>query len=226
MAAQPENGPGHRLDFLRPRNSARATKARHKRSYIGRLLIILPVLSGIVLLALLLWPFINPDKILTKALDKVPDIVIENLNFTDRDSNDQPYSISAAKATRPSGTANIFDLERPQGEITLTSGSWVALKSIYGRYDKDKNLLWLGGDVQIFHDKGFQFTTDELQANLDERMAWGEKPVLIQGDFGEVRGIGFRLLNSGKVIVVKGPATALLNLQGGKPSDKPDEPPK
>lgn len=210
-----------RLSFLRPRDSARAAKARGPRRFVSRLMIALPILSVLILIGLMVWPYVNPHKILMKTLEQVPDLVIQNLNFTDKDSKNQPYSISAEKATRPNGTQNIFDLEKPQGEITLQEGAWVAIKSLYGRYDKDKNLLWLGGDVQIFHDKGFQFTTDELQANLNDRTSWGEKPVLIQGSFGEIRGVGFRLLDSGNVIVVKGPATALLNLQGGQASDKP-----
>lgn len=219
--AEPTKPKTGTLSFLRPRETARAAKARGPRTLINRLMIILPLGSALVLLGLILWPMINPDKILTKALKQVPDLVIENLNFTDLDSKNQPYSISAAKATRPGGLQEVYDLEKPQGEITLQEGAWVAVKSLYGRYDKDHNQLWLGGDVQIFHDKGYQFTTDELQADLDERNAWGEKPVLIQGDFGEIRGVGFRLLDSGKVIVVKGPATALLNLHGGQASDKP-----
>lgn len=216
--AKASTGP---LSFLKPRDSARAAKARGARRIIGRLRIILPLASVLVLGGLILWPYVHSDKILATALKNVPDIVIQNLNYTGADSKNQPYSISAAKATRPSGVQNIYDLEHPQGEITLQEGAWVAGKALYGRLDKDTNHLWLGGDVQLFHDKGFEFTTDELQADLDERYAWGEKPVLIQGGFGEVRGIGFRLLNSGNVIIIKGPAKALLNLHAGDSSDKP-----
>ena len=211
----------NRLSFLSPRDSARAAKARGPRKFVSHLIILLPLASILVLLGLLAWPYLNPNKILTKALEKVPDLMIENLNFTDKDSKNQPYSISAAKATRPSGVQNVYDLEKPQGEITLEQGSWIAAKSQYGRFDKDKNQIWLGGNVQIFHDNGLQFTTDELQANLNDRNAWGEKPVLIQGDFGEIRGVGFRLIDSGNVVVVKGPATASLNLHGSDASDKP-----
>ncbi len=216
--AKSASGP---LNFLRPKDTVRAAKARSSRGFIGRLRIILPVAAILVLLGLIIWPMINPDKIVSKAIKNIPDLVIENLNYTGEDSKNQPYSISAAKATRPSGNAEIYDLEKPQGEITLEEGAWVAAKSQYGRFDKNKNLLWMGGNVEIFHDHGTQFTTDELQADLNERTAYGEKPVLIQGDFGEIRGAGFRLLDSGKVMMVKGPAKALLNLHGGKGSDKP-----
>jgi lipopolysaccharide export system protein LptC len=216
--AEKTTGP---LSFLKPRETARATKARGSRRVIGRLRIILPVASLLVLLGLVIWPMVNPDKILSHVLQNVPDLVIEHLNYTGSDSKNQPYSISAAKATRPSGGKNLYDLEKPQAEITLQDGAWISGRSLFGRFDKDTNHLWLGGDVQIFHDKGFQFTTDEIQVDLNDRYAWGEKAVLIQGGFGEIRGVGFRLLDGGNVVVVKGPAKALLNLHGSEASDKP-----
>jgi lipopolysaccharide export system protein LptC len=75
--------------------------------------------------------------------------------------------------------------------------------------------------VQLFHDKGYQFTTDEAQVDINQDDAWGEKPVLIQGGFGEIRGKGFRVLDHGSVVVVGGPAKAILNLRSSGPSDKP-----
>jgi lipopolysaccharide export system protein LptC len=209
------------LNFLRPRETSRVKKARGKKPLVTRLRVVLPAASAFILLGLCIWPVLHRDKILSKALKQVPDIMIENLNYAGTDSKNQPYSISAGKAIKPAGTTDLYDLERPQAEITLDNGSWVSGKSLFGRYDKENNHLWLGGDVQIFHDKGFQFTTDELQADLNERMAWGEKPVLIQGGFGEIRGLGFRLLDSGNVMVIKGPAKAYLNLHGSQASDKP-----
>jgi lipopolysaccharide export system protein LptC len=213
------------LNFLQPRETKRLVKARGAHRVVSRLRIVLPLLSMLALGGLFIWPMINPHKILTRAMNNMPNLVIENLNFSDVDSKKQPYSISALKATRPKGSANVFDLEKPHGEITLQEGAWVSAQSQYGRYDRDTNHLWLGGDVQIFHDKGYQFTTDELQADLNERLAWGEKPVLIQGNFGEIRGIGFRLLDGGNEIVVKGPAKAILNLHASGASDKPNPPP-
>jgi hypothetical protein len=136
--AEDDSGP---LRFLRPRDSKRALKARGERRVVNRLRVILPVLSILTLLGLMVWPMLNPDKILKNALTAVPDIVIKNLNYTGADSKGQPYSISAAKATRPSGVANIYDLEKPQGEITLQEGAWVSGKSLYGRLDKDTNHL-------------------------------------------------------------------------------------
>ncbi len=154
-------------------------------------------------------------------MKNIPDLVIKDLHYTGLDSKNQPYSMTAVRATRPGGLQNIYDLNKPEAEITLQSGAWIAGKAEYGRYDQDTRRLWLGGDVQLFHDKGYQFTTDEAQIDIDESDAWGEKPVLIQGDFGEITGNGFQALDSGKTLVVKGPAKAILNLHSKDASDKP-----
>jgi len=184
----------------------------------------LPLMALVLLSALILWPMVAPNKIAKTVMKNIPDLVIQNLHFNGLDSKNQPYSLIAAKATKPSGTTDIYDLDKPQGEITLDSGAWLAGKADYGRFDQATKRLWLGGNVQLFHDKGYQFTTDEAQVNLTDHFAWGEKPVLIQGDFGVIRGQGFRLLDQGTVMVVTGPAHASLNLHGKDSSDKPTQP--
>jgi lipopolysaccharide export system protein LptC len=208
------------LSFLQPRETQRLISARGPRRLINWLRIGLPILAFVVMIALILWPALNREKITEAAIKSIPDFVIKDLHFTGLDNKNQPYSVSALKATRPGGLQNIYDLDKPEGEMTLENGSWIAGKAQYGRLDNDKRKLWLGGNVQLFHDKGYQFTTDEAQVDIDGDYAWGEKPVLIQGDFGEIRGKGFRLLNSGNVMVVNGPASARLNLHMAGGSDK------
>jgi len=211
------------LSFIQPRETARVVKARSARhSYaVTWLRRALPLLAMFLLISLILWPIFRPDKIKSIIVKNIPDLVIDNLYFTGLDSKNQPYSLRSAKATRPSGLPNIYDLDKPEGEITLTNGTWVSGKAVLGRYNQDTRQLWLGGDVEIFQDKGYQFTTEETQVNLNENYAWGEKPVLIQGDFGIIRGQGFRLLDSGHVMIIKGPAHATLYLRSTASSDKP-----
>jgi lipopolysaccharide export system protein LptC len=208
------------LGFLQPRETKRLIAARGPRRFITWLRVVLPLVAFVVMIVLILWPAFDKEKITAAALKSVPDFVIKDLHFSGLDSKNQPYTVLAIKATRPGGVQNIYDLDKPQAEMTLTSGAWIAGKALYGRLDNDKRQLWLGGDVQLFHDKGMQFTTDEMQVDIDGDYAWGVKPVLIQGDFGEIRGKGFRLINSGTVMVVDGPATATLSLHGSGASDK------
>jgi lipopolysaccharide export system protein LptC len=207
------------LSFIRPR-AKRMVSARRTR-VIGTLRLALPVGALCVLAALIVWPYIQPSKLAAIAMKNIPDLVIKNLHLTGLDSKNEPYLLMAAKTTRPGGIKNVYDLDQPQGEITLTNGAWIAGNARYGRYDQDMHQLWLGGNVRLYHDKGYQFTTDEAQVDLNDNNAWGSSPVLIQGGFGEIRGQGFRLLDSGKVMVVTGPAHASLDLHGSSASDKP-----
>jgi lipopolysaccharide export system protein LptC len=214
---------GRPLSFIQPRETKRAIRARdggHTR-FIAWLRLGLPIGAGLVLVILMIWPVIRPH--LTKAvlLKNIPDLVIRNLHYTGLDTKNEPYSLNAVTAKRPNATTNIYDLEKPEGEITLANGTWLDGKADYGRFDQDTRKLWLGGNVQLFQDKGYQFTSDEVQADLSTNLAWGEKPVLIQGDFGEIRGQGFRFLDSGAIVLVTGPATATLSLRPAAPSDKP-----
>jgi len=207
------------LSFIRPRQR-QATSAKRNR-IVGWLRLVLPFAVFAVLAVLIVWPMIEPNKIKAIVMKNAPDLVIRNLHFTGLDTNNEPYSLTALKATRPGGLKNIYDFDNPQGEITLANGSWLSGKAQYGRFDQDTRRLWLGGDVELFHDKGYQFTTDEAQVDLNGNNAWGASPVLIQGGFGEIRGKGFRMLNSGKVMVITGPAQATLDLHSSSASDKP-----
>jgi lipopolysaccharide export system protein LptC len=215
--------PPGRLDFIRPRETARIQRAREGRMarIVRKLRLWLPLTAAGVILLLFLWPALLPNFKMSDIVKSIPDLVIDNLHYTGLDNKNQPYSLLAAQATRPASLHGIYDLTKPEGEITLQSGAWLDGKADYGRYDEINKKLWLGGDVRLFHDKGYQVTTDEAQVNLNTDDAWGDKAVLIQGGFGTIRGVGFRFLDSGHTVVILGPAKAVLSLHGGGASDKP-----
>lgn len=208
--------------FARPRDTrhARAQSAAYSRT-VGVLRWALPLAAFFVLAALVAWPMLRSNKIAAVVAEAIPNLVVENLHLTGLDANNQPYSLTAARALQAGGAKDLVDLEKPQGDIQLNSGSWLAGKAQLGRLDQATKRLWLGGDVKVFHDQGYEFTTSEAQIDLSKNAAWGEKPVLIQGAFGEIRGEGFRILDKGNVVVIQGHATALLNLQAKPSSDKP-----
>ncbi|MDD3029512.1 MAG: LPS export ABC transporter periplasmic protein LptC [Alphaproteobacteria bacterium] len=201
-----------RLDFIRPRITKRIVRARAGRmpQITRRLRIWLPGLAAFVIMVLFLWPMLRPNFTMTNVVKNIPDLVIDNLRYSGTDSKNQPYSLMAAQATRPSSLEGIYDLKKPEGEITLNNGTWIDTKADYGRYDEKGKKLWLGGNVQIFNNKGYQVTTEEAQINLNNNDAWGDKDVLIQGNFGTVRGEGFRFLDSGRTVIIEGPGKAVL----------------
>jgi lipopolysaccharide export system protein LptC len=223
------HGAPHARGFIRPRDTRRAIAQSGGYSrVVGLLRWALAGLVLVLLAAVLIWPMVQTNKLHTIITESVPNLVVENLHLTGLDDSDQPYSLTAERALQAGKTKNFIDLEKPQGEITLNNGAWVAGKAQYGRFDQPGKRLWLGGNVQIFHDQGYQFTTSEAQLDMSHDAAWGDQPVLIQGSFGEIRGQGFRLLKRGTVMIVKGHAQALLNLEAeASSSPKPpvDKPP-
>ena len=212
-----------RLDFIRPRETKRIKNAREGRMarFVSKLRVWLPLLAGIVVITLFLWPSLLPNFRMSNIAKNIPDLVIDNLHYTGVDNKNQPYSLVAAQATRPNALHGIYDLTKPEGEITMQNGDWMDGKADFGRYDEIGKKLWLGGNVRLFHDKGYQVTTDEAQINLNTQDVWGDKTVLIQGPFGTIRGVGFRFLDSGHTVVIEGPATAILSLHRSLGSDKP-----
>jgi lipopolysaccharide export system protein LptC len=214
--------PSPALGFLKPRDTRRvvARSAAYSRM-VGLLRWVLPIGMLLALAALIVLPMIRVDKIVMMAAKNIPNLVVENLHFTGMDASDQPYSLTAVKALKVETAPDLIDLEKPQGEITLNSGAWLSGRAEHGRYDQKTKRLWLGGDVQLFHDQGYEFNSSEAQVNLENNTAWGDKPVLIQGGFGTITGQGFRVLEKGTVVVITGPAHALLNLHQTEGSDKP-----
>jgi len=212
-----------RLDFIRPRLTRRIQIAREGRmaAFVGRLRMWLPMLAGTVLLLLFIWPSLLPTFRMSNIVKTIPNLVIQNLRFSGVDDKNQPYSVTAAQATQALDLRGVYDLTKPEGEITLRTGEWLDGKADAGRFDEAGKRLWLGGNVHVFHDKGYQFTTEELQANLKSKEAWGDKSVILQGDMGTIHGVGFRFMNGGNTIIIKGPAKAVLSLHKRAASDKP-----
>src|SRR5271154_2367414 len=116
-----------RLDFIRPRLTKRIERAREGRMarIVAKLQLWLPIMAGIVVLLLFLWPIIRPTFVMKDIVKNIPDLVIDNLHYTGTDNKNQPYSLLAAHATRPSGLHGIYDMTKPEGEITLQSGAWL-----------------------------------------------------------------------------------------------------
>lgn len=188
--------------------------------FIYTMRFVLPLFVFMVFILLMVWPAIKAQKITAKMAESVPNLVVENLKFSGLDTKNQPYSLTAARALQSTDSINFTDLEKPQGEFSLNNGSWLSGQADLGRFDQLNKRLWLGGGVRLFYDRGLQFSTSELQLDIGKNLAWSKKPVLIQGDFGEIQGQGFYVMDSGNVVVITGKSRALLNLQGSGISDK------
>lgn len=216
--------PEARLGHLRLRD----TKDAHTRSLAySRLVSILrwalPLGVALALIVVIAVPMMTSGDIAELAAKHAPDLMVEDLQLKGLDSHNQAYSLTAVRALQAQDAANknTVDLEKPKAEISLEGGDWIAGQAQEGRFDQTNQTLWLGGSVEFFHDKGYRIASDEFRFDMGKKVGWSEKPVLIQGSFGEIRGQGLRLLNGGETIVITGHATAKLDLQPAAGPDKP-----
>jgi len=202
-----------RLGQLGPRDIRHAS--RYSVTYsriVGVLRWTLPLLAIGGLALLVVWPYFKNLEIEEIVIQNVPNLMVEELNLTGLDAKNQAYALTADRALQAGNLKNVIDLEKPKGELSLNGGGWLAGGAQQGRFDQKQEKLWLGGEVEFFHDKGYRFVADEMFVDLKKNVAWSQKAVLFQGSFGEIRGKGFRALEGGSIIVFTGPATAKLRL--------------
>ena len=188
-------------------------RARVSYTYFVRVTkFLLPLTALSLIIAVVLWPRLNP----VPRIDDEPAIqqqlsTMISPRFFSTDADGRPYSIIAAEAEEQRGANDIIDLVRPEGEITMADGQWMALISDFGIYDRVGGTLQLDGRVNLFRDDGIQFVTEQAFVDIEAGLAWGDLPVIVSGPFGVVRGQGFRYADGTGQIVFTGQSSLVLN---------------
>ena len=90
-------------------------------------------------------------------------------------------------------------------------GAWVVVTSKTGVYQPDNHFLDMSGDVTLFHDKGFQFHTQQARVDLDAGTAVGDVPIDGEGPAGTISGQGFRILKKGDTVLFTGKSKLVMN---------------
>src|SRR6185312_2078985 len=98
----------------------------------------------------------------------------------------------------------LITLERPKGDLTTASGSWLELSASTGLYQPQPQLLDLFGEVGLYQDKGNEFHSATAHVDMAAGTAEGDDPITGQGPFGNVTAEGFRILDRGDTIIFTG----------------------
>jgi lipopolysaccharide export system protein LptC len=177
---------------------------------VRQLRIVLPLVAIFAVAIVILWPkiraeFHHPTQ--TSAEERQAKMV--KGRFVGSDSHGRPYTITYDSAQQPP-LGGPIDMVNPIAELTLENGHWIAVKAEKARYDQQAGLIDLSGDVELFHDAGYRFTTQVAHVEFNKNLVWGERAVDGRGPKGEVQGRGFRVINNGESVVVTGPARLLM----------------
>ncbi|HEX6978664.1 MAG TPA: LPS export ABC transporter periplasmic protein LptC [Alphaproteobacteria bacterium] len=206
---------GRRIDPIAWTSPRRISTARtHVVSFLK---LLLPAVAVALVALILLWPQLNPMaqgfrlRPVTVGFEDLENLRVVSPRYVGSDSKNQPYTITAEQATQVSGNSDVTDLVMPKGDIMLNGGTWVALSAQTGTYRKEQRILDLEGDVNLFHDGGYEIVTSRAKIDLANGSAAGDDPVVGQGPDVEMQGQGFRVYDRGNRIVVTGQSKLVIH---------------
>lgn len=219
MAAPQTPGPG------RAQRSASAAGRRARlvasgrgdslsRSYsrmVGLLKYALPA-AGLVIVALVVaWPELHHTQIDISNPTERPAAVageIQNPRYSGVDEAARPYTVWATLAKQVQD--QIFDLNRPKGEMKLPSGLVLTLDAQAGKLDRSSKSVHLSGNVTLRRSDGTTMVTDAADISLADKGARSSTPVTAEGPFGTLSAGGFKVEQQGDVIIFTGPTKLFL----------------
>ncbi|RPF98240.1 MAG: hypothetical protein EVA87_06505 [Rhodospirillaceae bacterium] len=168
----------------------------------------LPVVAGSVLLLVVVWPEFKPkpERFAVGISDLKVNVEggqrVVNARFTGVDSENRPFSVTADAVVQDAKDG--VKLTQPKADVTLAGNSWVAIAAPQGTLWRKQEVLNLVGGVDLFHDDGYEFQTEEARIDLRSGAASGDTQVKGQGPFGTVNAEGFRIVDSGDRIIFNG----------------------
>jgi lipopolysaccharide export system protein LptC len=199
-----------------PRPPAKLLK---RRRTVALLRIMLPLAALLLATLVIVWPkFQGQDrasfKLGSAGTDpkEVEQLTMMKPRFVGLDSKQQPYTVTALSATQDKPGADLIMLDHPQADITLEGGAWATATANSGAYAQKDQILDLAGDINVFHDSGYEFHTEQAELDLANDTMDGTVPVTGHGPGGTIEAAhGFTVLDHGRTVLFHGPAKLTIN---------------
>jgi lipopolysaccharide export system protein LptC len=131
--------------------------------------------------------------------------------FQGVDRNNQPYIIAADAAVQQS--EHMIWLDKVAADLTTEDKAWMALFADEGVYDTQQGVLLLQGDVQLYHDGGYEMRTERVRLNTRTLAAFGDSPVQIKSATGDLRADNFSIVQRGERLLFNHHVKMLLHPQ-------------
>lgn len=190
--------------------------SRSYTKFIKLLRIFLPLVILGLLALVFVWPEMEkpasliPEEDLLKQSETIQNELIDP-RFESLDSENQPFTITASRATQSTLKPELVALESPTADMIVKDGSWVAIKAEEGLYEQQSEKLTLKKNIHIFHDDGYHMNAEELRVNLKEREAFSDLKVSGHGPAGTLNAEGLEAYGEKGLLIFKGPAKLVLN---------------
>ena len=177
--------------------------------------IALVIVFVLVMAVMLLLPLANEQSGLRIAFtgpagtaQKPTQPVMERPKYQGVDQKDQPFTVTADRAVQKD--TNTVLLSNVQADLTTADKAWISVTSNDGVLQLDKQLLTLNGRVHMFHDAGYEMTTEQVTVNTHTGDAQSVVPMDGQGPAGVFHAQGFNIYDKGQRMVFNGRVTMTL----------------
>ena len=206
----PENG-GTTSQFWEPRRTLTLDAARRHSAFVKLVRRVLVGLSGL-LVAALLWYFVNAPK--SVARPDNPDETVKMVNpiYKGRTADGLPYRITSNEAVRLVGNPDEVNLSSPVLNFFREedAGKSVVLAAT-GIFNSKDQILELSEDVNLNTDDGYNCLTGHARVFVKGKRIEGDQEILCTGDFGRASGHAYEINDSYTEFVFKDGMTARLN---------------
>ena len=129
--------------------------------------------------------------------------------FMGLNKKEQPFKVTASKATRFNEETDTFYLENPIGEILIDNDKYY-LSGNNGIYDKNIQELKINGDVKFNNNLDLKFSTTEVFFDFKKQILFGEKAVSGYRNNTKIDSQGIKILNKENKIIFTGKTKLLL----------------
>ena len=145
----------------------------------------------------------------TEKIDGSINQVLVKPIFMGLNKKEQPFKVTASKATRFKEESNTFYLENPVGEILIENDKYF-LSGNSGVYDKNIQELKINGDVKFNNNLDLKFSTTEVLFDFKDQILFGEKAVSGYRNNSKIDSQGIKILNKENKIIFTGKTKLLL----------------
>ena len=145
----------------------------------------------------------------TEKIDGSINQVLVKPIFMGLNKKEQPFKVTATKATRFKEESNTFYLENPVGEILIDNDKYF-LSGNSGVYDKNIQELKINGDVKFNNNLDLKFSTTEVLFDFKDEILFGEKAVSGYRNNSKIDSQGIKILNKENKIIFTGKTKLLL----------------
>lgn len=128
--------------------------------------------------------------------------IMENPKLQGVDKQNQPFMVTAKTAKQQD--ANTVLLDAMQADMTLKNERWLTVMAKQGILKLDTSELTLSGNVQMFHDQGYEMKTEKMLVNLEESTGHSDTEVEGNGPMGHIKAARFSVFDRGERIVFNG----------------------